>query len=135
MATNNSAGIQTPNDIVYKDVTQTLTNKRNVPRVTTVASDAAPTPNIDTTDCYHITALAVGATFGAPTGTPYDGQPLVIRIKDDGTAHSLGFNAAYRFSTDLAAPTTTIPGMTLYIGLKYNSADLTWDCLATLNNL
>lgn len=103
-------------------------------RVTSEASNATPTPNADTTDVHIITALAAGATFGAPTGTPTQGQQLIIRIKDNGTARSLGWNAAYRASTDLALPTTTVISKTLYLGFIYNSTDSKWDLLAKLDN-
>lgn len=100
----------------------------------TVASSTTPTPNVDVTDIYTITALAGGATFGAPTGTPVNGQKLVVRIKDDGTARSLAFNAVYRASTDLALPTTTVLGKTMYLGFMWNSTDSKWDLLALLDN-
>ncbi len=99
-----------------------------------VASSATPTPNADTTDIYDVTALAAGATFGAPTGSPVEGQTLIIRIKDNGVARSLAFNAAYRFSTELAAPTSTIIDKTLYMGFIYNAQVSKWDCLAIVNN-
>jgi hypothetical protein len=103
-------------------------------RVTSEASNATPTPNVDTTDVHIITALAAGATFGAPTGTPVQGQQLIIRIKDNGTARSLGWNAIYRASSDLALPTTTVISKTLYCGFIYNSTDTKWDLLAKLDN-
>ena len=103
-------------------------------RSISITSSAAPTPNSDTTDQYNITALATDPTFGAPTGSPSNGQKLIIRVKDNGTARTLGFNAAYRFSTDLTAPTTTVINKTLYMGFIYNSVDAKWDCVAMLNN-
>lgn len=103
-------------------------------RVTSEASNATPTPNADTTDVHIITALAAGATFAAPTGTPTQGQQLIIRIKDNGTARSLAWNAAYRASTDLTLPTTTILSKTIYCGFIYNSTDSKWDLLAKLDN-
>lgn len=102
--------------------------------ITSITSSATPTPNADTTDDYILTALAAGATFGAPTGTPTQGQPLVLRIKDNATARTLAFNAIYRFSTDLPAPTTTVISKTLYMGFIYNSTDTKWDCVAVLGN-
>ena len=99
------------------------------PRVTSIASSATPTPNADTTDLYIITALAVGATFGAPTGTPVQGQKLTIRIEDNGGAQSLAYNAIYR-AFGVALPTTTTAGKTLYLGCIYNSTDSAWDVVA-----
>ena len=120
--------------IVGKTTTQTLTNKRITKREVTVTSSATPTPNSDITDIYTVTALAEAATFGAPTGTPTQGQTLIIRILDNGTARALSFNAAYRFSTDLAAPTTTVISKTIYLGFAWNVQASKWDCLAILNN-
>lgn len=116
--------------IVGTSDTQTLTNKRVDPRTSTTASSATPTPNADTDDIYTVTALAAGATFGAPTGTPVNGQRLVIRIKDNGTARTLAWNAAYR-AIGLTLPITTVISKTLYLGFLYNSSDSKWDCLST----
>ena len=115
--------------------TQTLTNKRINPREITEASNATPTPNSDTTDIHTITALAEAATFGAPTGTPVQGQKLIIRIKDNATARALDWNAIYRASSDLALPTTTVSSKTLYCGFIYNSTDSKWDLVAKLDNI
>ncbi len=97
-------------------------------RVTSITSSSTPTPNADTTDDYIITALAENATFGAPSGTPTQGQGLVIRIKDNGTARTLSWNSAYR-AMGASLPTTTTTNKTMYIGFKYNSTDGKWDCL------
>lgn len=104
------------------------------PRVGTTTSSSTPTPNCDIQDIYTITALAAGATMAAPTGTPLNGQRLLLRIKDNGSAQTLAWNAIYRFSSDLAAPTTTVISKTFYIAFMYNSTDSKWDCLASLNN-
>lgn len=108
--------------------------RKSAKRITSEASNATPTPNADTTDIHIVTALAVGATFGAPTGTLTHGQQLIIRVKDNGTARSLAWNAAYRASTDLALPTTTILSKTLYLGFIWNATDSKWDLLAKLDN-
>lgn len=117
------------NSVATIDATQTLTNKRVTKRTSTVASSATPTPNGDTDDLYTVTALATAATFGAPTGTPTEGQSLIIRIKDNGTARSLSWNAIYRI-IGTTLPTTTVLNKTLYLGFIYNATDSKWDCLA-----
>ena len=99
-------------------------------RTTSIASSATPTPNCDTTDNYVITALAEAATFGAPTGTPIQGQKLIIRIKDNGTARALAWNAIY-VARGQTLPATTILGKYLRVGLIYNSQASAWDCVAT----
>jgi len=109
--------------------TQTLTNKRITRRVTSTASSATPTPDVSTTDQYNLTALAVGATFGVPTGTPVAGDRLVIRIKDNGTTRSLAYNAIYR-AIGVTLPTATTASKTIYLGMIYNSTDTKWDVIA-----
>lgn len=112
-----------------------LAAKRDlIVRVGTETSSATSTPNIDLYDQWNVTALAVSDTFAAPSGTPTDGQNLIIRIKDDGTARGLLWNAIYRASSDLPLPSTTVVNKTLYLGFKYNSAATKWDLIALLNN-
>jgi hypothetical protein len=106
-----------------------------VRRTTSIASSATPTPDSTNTDLYEITALAIAPTFGAPTGTPANGQGLMIRVKDNGTARAFAFNAIYRAGTDLALPSTTVLGKWLYMGFIYNTTDTKWDLIAVLNNI
>lgn len=115
--------------LVGNTETVTLTNKRINPRVTSVASSATPTPDVSTSDQYNLTALAAAAAFGAPTGTPLDGQKLIIRIKDNGTARALTWNATYRV-VGTVLPTTTVINKTTYVGCIYNSATPGWDVVA-----
>lgn len=108
---------------------QNLINKRITPRTTVTSSSSTPTPDISTTDLYILSALAVNATFGAPTGNPVAGEKLMIRIKDNGTARTLGYNAIYR-AIGITLPTTTVINKTLYLGMIYNNIDTKWDVIA-----
>ena len=108
---------------------QTLTNKRVTPRVGTVASGATITPTADLSDVYTVTALAAAATIAAPSGTPTNGQRLLLRIKDNGTARALTWSAIYRV-IGVTLPTTTVANKTIYVGCIYNSADSVWDVVA-----
>ncbi len=112
-------------DLAAKVTTGTLIP----PRTTSTASSTTPTPNADTTDVYILTALAAGATFGAPTGTPVEAQNLLIRILDNGTARALAWNAAYR-AVGVTLPTTTVISKVLYVGCRWNSTASKWDVLA-----
>jgi hypothetical protein len=116
--------------------TQTFTNKRITQRVTSIASNATWSPNADTDDCYVITAQAAAVTtISNPTGTPTDGQRLLIRVKDNGTARTLaGWGSQYRASSDLAFPTTTVISKVLYMLFVWSAQDSKWDMLATLSN-
>ena len=69
-----------------------------------------------------MTALAEAATFGAPTGTPVNGQKLIIRIKDNATARTLAWNAVY-VAGGVALPTTTVLSKILNLGFIYNTAN------------
>lgn len=126
--------VDNTSDSTKNAATVTLTNKRINKRIGTETSSATSTPTADSVDQWNVTALAVADAFAAPTGTPVDGQDLVIRIKDAGAAKALTWNAIYRASTDLALPSTTIISKTLYLGFRYNAADSKWDLLAVLNN-
>lgn len=108
-----------------------MTNKRIVPRVNTVASDATPDINVDTTDLFTITALATAITSMSSglSGTPTNGQRLIIRILDDGTARAIAWGASFA-SRGATLPTTTVSGKYLYVGLIYNSTASVWDCVA-----
>lgn len=105
-----------------------ISGKRITPRIGTTASSTTPTPDADAHDEFTVTALAAGATFAAPSGTPTNGQDMIIRIKDNGTARSLAWNAIYR-AIGVTLPTTTVISKTLYIGMIYNTADSKWDVL------
>ena len=95
-------------------------------RETSIISTPAITPNADTTDLLTVTALATNAVINLPIGNPYQGQRLIIRIKDDGNSHGLTPDSRLRtFSTPIPAATT--PNKTVYIDLIYNKTDSTWD--------
>jgi len=97
--------------------------------VGSVSSSATITPTAATASQYNVTALAVPATIAAPSGTPVNGQKLILRLKDNGTARALTWNAIYRvIGTTL--PTTTVANKTTYVGCIYNSADTVWDVVA-----
>ena len=73
---------------------------------------------------------AEALTIAAPTGTPVEGQKLIIRIKDDGSARAITFNAIFR-AIGITLPTTTVSSKITYLGLVYNSTDTKWDVIAT----
>lgn len=97
------------------------------PRVQTVTSSATVTP-VSTNDIVTITAQSAGLNLANPTGTFAEGQPLMIRIKDNGTARSITFGSNYR-AIGITLPTTTVISKTLYLGIIYNSTDGKFDVL------
>jgi hypothetical protein len=95
------------------------------PRVQSVGSSATVTPT-STNDIVTITAQAVGLTLANPTGTFSEGQSLIIRIKDNGTARSIAYGTNFR-AIGVTLPTTTVLSKTTYLGIIYNDTDTKWD--------
>lgn len=108
---------------------ETLTNKRITRRVSSTADTATLTVDSDSYDGAKVTALAQALTVAAPTGTPTAMQPLIIRIKDNGTARALTWNAAFR-AIGVTLPTTTVISKTVYVGCMWNAEDSKWDAVA-----
>jgi hypothetical protein len=107
----------------------TLTNKRIDPRVTSAASASTLTPDVSAADIYAYTALAAGLTINAPIGTPVDGDKLMFRLLDNGTARALTWNATYTV-IGVTLPTTTTISKTTYVGCIYNANNTRWDVVA-----
>ena len=100
------------------------------PITITTASTATLTIDSDVNDFIVVTAQAEALTISAPTGTPVEGQKVIVRIKDDGSARGITFNAIFR-AIGVTLPTTTVASKITYLGLVYNSTDTKWDIVAT----
>jgi|TARA_R100000084_G_C4640291_1_gene143440 hypothetical protein len=111
-------------------------NKKSVKRkaiidpiVNSTASTATLTIDADNTDIETLTAQNGSCTIAAPTGTPVNGQKLIIRIKDDGSAAPLSWNAIFR-AIGVTLPSTTTSSKIIYVGCIYNGVDSKWDAIA-----
>lgn len=98
-------------------------------RSSVLSNPATLTPASDDYDMFIVTALAQGMTIAAPTGTPVNGQGMLIRIKDAGSAQSLSWNAIYR-AVGVTIPTATVGNKVLYIAVRYNTEATKWDVLS-----
>lgn len=118
-------------NLVGTTATQTLTNKRIVPRVQTTTSSATPIINTDNVDMYGLTAQAVDITSFTTnlSGTPTNGQKLWIYIVGTG-ARAITWGASFESST-VSLPTTTISTNRLDVGFVWNAASSVWRCVAT----
>ncbi len=117
------------------DVVSDLSTYSNYSQ-TSITTSATPSPvGSSKENEFFATALAEAATVPAPSGTPANGNILVFRIKDNGTARALTWNAIYRAGTDLALPSTTVISKTLYVAFRYNAADTKWDLVSVLGNI
>ena len=107
--------------------TETLTNKRITQRLVTTTDDATAAIDCDSYDIYELSAVA-NATVFTVTGTPTNGQKLIIRFKDAGTTKGLtwtGFTAI-----GITLPTTTVVSKWHYVGAIYNLIGTTWQVVA-----
>ena len=103
-------------------------------RVVGLTDGATITPDSSTTDIGYVT-LGGNRTMEAPTGTPVDGQKLLLEIVQDGTgSRTLTWNSAYRFSAATTPTLTTTAGKTDYFGFIWNAGSSKWDCIAERYN-
>ena len=80
----------------------TLSNKRITSRVASPAYAATVTMDSDSYDAYNIGALTGNITLAAPTGTPTDGQRLLVSMLQDATGGmTISFDAAFAFGADV----------------------------------
>lgn len=122
----NIAGLQSALD-AKASITgvETLTNKRITPRVLTAGSNTLSI-NSDSYDEVQRLSANGSITINNPTGTPTEGQPLVIRIRDNNTSRSISFGSNFR-AIGSALPTNTTANKLIYIGCLWNSGDGKWD--------
>lgn len=127
--------------IVGTTDTQTLTNKRYTPRVSSTASITSPLAwNSDNFDQYAATAQSTAFTISADAGTPTDGQKSIFRILDNGTSRVITFTGGASKAFRPVGVTLTVSGSdftytttankTVYFGCIYNSAASRWDIIA-----
>jgi len=127
------SNVDNTSNATERAATATLSGKRMDQRITSAASYTTNTGSsldVSTTDLFVITAQAGALLFNSPGGTPLQGQRLIIRIKDDGTARALTWNAVFR-ALGTPLPSITIISKTLYLGFMYNSTDTTFDLIAS----
>lgn len=127
-----AAGVLAVENVVIPSIssTNTLTNKRVNPRITTATNyTTSTTINSDTNDQYIITAQAGALLFNNPIGTPVDGQKLLIAVTGT-AARALTWDTAFEAST-ISLPLTTVTTARLNIGFIYRSDTSKWVCVAT----
>lgn len=92
--------------------------------VTSITSSATPSINVNEVRQLNITALAAAITSmtSGLSGTPMDGDELIVRFKDDGTARAITWGA--KFSGVLAS--TTVVGQTVMQRLRWNEVAAAW---------
>lgn len=101
-----------------------------------ISSSATPAPTGDSKrNELYITALATAITsMTAPSGTPANGNNLLIRIKDNNTVRAITWDGIYVGSTDMPLPTVTTQNKTMYCYFTYNSTSTKWEMTGFINN-
>ena len=110
---------------------------RITPRVSTSTSVTSPLAwTSNTYDEYAITAQANALTINADAGSPVNGQKMVFRLQDNGTAQTLTWvttgGGAFR-AVGVFLPTATAGSSKItYVGCIYNSNNALWDVVAVV---
>lgn len=131
---NVGVGIATPTEKldVVGNVKATAFLGFQTPRVNTIADGTSITVDSDTTDmAIQANTQASGTlTINAPTGSPVNGQKLIIRIRTS-NVQNFSWNSAFDDSSDLLLPVVS-SGSSLfdYMGFIYNSTSSKWQLLA-----
>ena len=134
LTTSGSAGIGGAISGLY---TLTVTGKAYasgglIPRSLAVANTSgAITPASDTYDQVNY-ALTGSSSFSNPSGTPTNGQKLLIRIAAASTQTISSWSSSsggYR-AIGTTLPTSVPTGKTVYVGCIYNSTASFWDVVA-----
>lgn len=129
-----AAGVIAVEGVVIPSIssTNTITNKRNQPRIVSSASyttDTGTSLDFSTCDVFIVTAQAGALKFNNPSGTPQHGEKIIIRVKDNGTARALTYDTQYR-AIGVTLPTTTVISKTTYLGGIWNTTDTKLDIIA-----
>jgi YD repeat-containing protein len=112
--------------------TDTLSNKTIQARVVALDNSASITINGNTTDIatQANTQIAGNLEINAPTGTPFNGQKLMLRLLCT-NVQTFVWNAIFQGSADSALPTTSSGASKYdYIGFIYNSTAAKWQMVA-----
>lgn len=103
------------------------------PVITSPAYAATITPDAGSVGAHQVVnvgSLTGALTIGAPTGTPVDGQSILIRLKDNGTSRALTWNAAFVSSGVATLLAATVISKQHTILLVWHNSISKWVCLA-----
>lgn len=112
--------------------TETLSNKTIQPRVVVTATASSITIDGDTTDIATMANTGSGTfTINAPTGTPYNGQKLVLRLQSTNSL-TFSWNAIFGGGSGLPLPVSSTGSSKYdYMGFIYNSTASKWHVIGS----
>jgi hypothetical protein len=101
-------------------------------KVVTVTQSATPAINTDVTTVAYITGLAQNITSFTTnlTGTPSNGDTLIVDITDNGTGQTITWGAKFESSGNVILPGSTTASTKLTVGFRWNSVTSKWTCIA-----
>jgi len=111
----------------FDTLTTTFTNKRMTSRclsATSYTTDTGVSLNIDNLDQFIVTAQAGALLFNNPTGTPTEGQRLIIAVTGT-AARALTYGSQFEAST-IPLPTTTVTTARLNMGFIWRVDTSKW---------
>jgi len=106
----------------------------NVPLILpnhSMAGTGTVTPSATVSSSLYTTVTG-DLTLNGPTGG-YDGQKITLRLKQDGTGHSVTLATGagnFRFGTDIPSFTASAANLTDYLEIFYNAPANCWDVVA-----
>lgn len=107
--TSVNASLDLADSSVQPTSTNTLTNKRNQPRVYSTTTLTTLTPEVASYNIFTLTAQASALTIANhSTSTPANGEMILIEMVCDGTARALNFGTNYVAKAGTALPTTLV---------------------------
>lgn len=110
---------------------QSLTNKTIVQRVVVLsAASNIYTPNSSTADQVRISSPAANFTVANDTGSPVDGQKMLMRILSGATAYTATWSSGYKSSGIASLPTSLVASKTVTCGFIYDSNSTAWVLIA-----
>lgn len=100
--------------------------------VETLAFSATPTPNSDY-PIINFGTVTAAAEFQTPSGSPADGDFMLIRGVQDGTGYAITFNSSYAFTDDVTNTVTSTASKYWEVLFRYHSGRSKWVAQAVNN--
>lgn len=120
------------NATAITQVSTSLANSslRLKPRISVATTTATLTANIGSFNVYELNAQATALTIANPSGTPNDGDVLIIRLKDNGTSQAVSFGTNWADISGVGLLTATVAGKWHVIGSMWNAGASKWHVIS-----
>ena len=122
----------TGNVAISGTVTSGVWNSEVMSRTVSYTDGTSITINVDTTDIATMVNTQAAGTFtiNAPTGSAYDGQKIMFRLKST-NVQTFSWNAVFAGSADAPLPIASSgSSLTDYLGFIYDSTSTKWHVIA-----